>query len=95
MKTKVELLEEIVKKQEELIKMISPRGAEFWGDTSDKYLKLIKDIVSLKTQLAEAGGEKKAVAYEWHNYGTGHCYVDYIPHPLQEAGYIKRPLFYG
>lgn len=49
----------IVKKQDELIKMISPRGAEFWGDTSDKYLKLIKDIASLKSRLSEAGEEKK------------------------------------
>ena len=34
-------------------------------------------------------------AFEWHNYETGHCYVDYIPHPGQDEkdGYTKIPLY--
>jgi hypothetical protein len=39
-------------------------------------------------------------AYEWHNYETGHCYVDYVPHVdgksniLDEKnGYTKIPLY--
>lgn len=34
-------------------------------------------------------------AYEWHNYKTGHCYVDYIPREGmgEKDGYNKIPLF--
>jgi len=37
-----------------------------------------------------------AVAHEWHNYDTGHCYVDYIAHPGQDRadGYTMKPLYY-
>ena len=39
--------------------------------------------------------ESKPVAFEWHNFDTGHCYVDYIPHPNQDEkdGYKRRPLY--
>jgi len=50
---KTEIMQKIIEKQDELIKMISPHGAEFWGSDSDKYLRLTNDIVSLKSQLAE------------------------------------------
>ena len=34
-------------------------------------------------------------AFEWHNHDTGHCYVDYVPHNLQDEnnGYTKTPLY--
>jgi hypothetical protein len=34
-------------------------------------------------------------AFEWHNYQTGHCYVDYVAHPNmgEKDGYICIPLF--
>ena len=36
----------------------------------------------------------KIIAYEWHNHETGHCYVDYVPHPEQDEkdGYTKTAL---
>ena len=36
------------------------------------------------------------VVYEWHNYSTGHCYVDYVAHEGQDEnnGYTKKPLYY-
>lgn len=39
--------------------------------------------------------EQNPVAFEWHNHDTGHCYVDYTPHPnMDEAdGYVKTPLY--
>ena len=43
---------------------------------------------------------KTPTAFEWHNYETGHCYVDYVPHVdgksniLDEKnGYTKIPLY--
>lgn len=38
---------------------------------------------------------KPALAYEWHNYKTGHCYVDYVPKKDmgEENGYTKIPLY--
>jgi len=70
MKTKAELLEEIVRKQDELIKMISPHGAEFWGSDSDKYSRLTNDLASLKSHLAEAGEEKKLTDEQIQQYVT-------------------------
>ena len=37
----------------------------------------------------------KPTAFEWHNYATGHCYVDYIerPHMGEKEGYIANPLY--
>lgn len=34
-------------------------------------------------------------AYEWHNYETGHCYVDYIERKDYEDArdYTKTPLY--
>jgi hypothetical protein len=36
------------------------------------------------------------VAYEWHNYSTGHCYVGYTAQDGQDEkdGYTKKPLYY-
>ena len=43
---------------------------------------------------------KTPTAFEWHNYETGHCYVEYVPHVdgksniLDEKnGYTKIPLY--
>lgn len=38
----------------------------------------------------------KAIAYEFHNYKTGHCYVDYIAQANKGVcnGYTKKPLAY-
>lgn len=35
------------------------------------------------------------LAYEFHNYETGHCYVDYIEREgmTEKDGYTKIPLF--
>jgi len=35
------------------------------------------------------------LAYEFHNYKTGHCYVDYIPRFAMDEmdGYTKIPLY--
>ena len=35
--------------------------------------------------------------FEFHNYKTGHCYLDYIPHKNQDEkdGYTKIPLYYA
>lgn len=40
--------------------------------------------------------ESNMVAYEFHNYESGHCYVDYIKRPdLEDGGeYKKIPLHY-
>lgn len=61
---KTEIMQKIIEKQDELIKMISPHGAEFWGSDSDKYLRLTNDIASLKSQLAEEK-EWRDVEEEW------------------------------
>jgi hypothetical protein len=39
---------------------------------------------------------QQPVAYEFHNYATGHCYVDYISRPGlgEEDGYNEIPLYY-
>jgi hypothetical protein len=39
---------------------------------------------------------KPALAYEWHNYKTGHCYVDYIPKTGMDEknGYTKIQLYH-
>ena len=39
--------------------------------------------------------ERKPIAFEWHNFDTGHSYVDYIPHVNKDEkdGYKKRPLY--
>jgi hypothetical protein len=38
---------------------------------------------------------KTPTAFEWHNYETGHCYVDYIPRAnmTEKDGYTKIPLY--
>jgi hypothetical protein len=38
---------------------------------------------------------KTPTAFEWHNYETGHCYVDYVPHQGMDEkdGYTKMPLY--
>jgi len=38
---------------------------------------------------------KVLVAYEFHNYNTGHCYVDYVARNLmsEDNGYTKIPLY--
>lgn len=38
---------------------------------------------------------KVLVAYEFHNYDTGHCYVDYISRNLMDEnnGYTRIPLY--
>jgi len=44
--------------------------------------------------IADVSSSKYALAYEWHNKKTGHCYVDYIPkNGMDEMnGYSKTPL---
>lgn len=39
---------------------------------------------------------QQPVAYEYHNYSTGHCYVDYLPQPErgEAEGYDEIPLYY-
>ena len=51
MKTETRLIE----KQKELIKMISPHGAEFWGDETDVYFKLLEEISALEKELEQEG----------------------------------------
>ena len=53
-------------------------------------------MCELMNEEASRKEEPKVVAYEWHNHKTGHCYVDYVPHPGQGAteGYEKTPLYY-
>ena len=67
---KTEIMQKIIEKQDELIKMISPHGAEFWGSDSDKYLRLTNDLASLKSQLAEAEEEKKLTDEQIQQYVT-------------------------
>jgi hypothetical protein len=37
--------------------------------------------------------QPQPTAYEWHNFKTGHCYVDYVPHLDAKEGYTKVPLY--
>lgn len=58
MKTKVELLEEIVKKQDEYIKIADKILGE-WETSYAPLTELRRELYALKSQLAEAGEEKK------------------------------------
>lgn len=65
------------------------------------FIQLCKGIESFKIKqaefLIEFTGEKKVVAYEWHNYDTGHAIVDYntiYREDLEKNGYTKKPLIY-
>jgi len=56
-----------------------------------KIYKKIKKLILRKHKLKK----KRPVAYEYHNYYTGHCYVDYRAKQDQDEqnGYTKIPLF--
>ena len=58
MKTKEELLEEIVKKQDEYIKIADKILGE-WETSYAPLTELRRELYALKSQLAEAGEEKR------------------------------------
>ena len=65
MKTKVEILEEIVRKQDELIK-------SFGNCNCDICEKVNSELASLKSHL-EAGEEKRCATCKWFKIGHGRC----------------------
>ena len=68
---------------------ISPEGWVF-----KMIVRAMEKFATLHAQrIAEGAEEILPTAYEWHNYKTGHCYVDYIPHLDAKEGYVKTPLY--
>lgn len=61
------------------------------GFTDEELSADLDELLSLPP--AEGAGEIQPTAYEWHNYKTGHSYVDYIPHLDAKEGYVKTPLY--
>jgi len=55
----------------------------------------LQPIAQPKIDSEEEKEETIPTAFEWHNHDTGHCYVDYVPHNLQDEnnGYTKTPLY--
>ena len=45
--------DKLIERLKELIKMITPHGAEFWGDESDIYTDLVDEIAALEKQAEE------------------------------------------
>ena len=59
---------------------------------SDHYVKWLEDqVLELRTEKERL----QAAAYEFHNYKTGHSYVDYVERQRmgESDGYTKIPLF--
>lgn len=50
----------------------------------------------LNEKAKEHEVNQQPIAYEYHNFKTGHCYVDYLPRPGQGKveGYDEIPLYY-
>ena len=63
----------------------------------DKYIPIRskKYIVILEELLEKHKNTGSPDAYEWHNFETGHSYVDYVPHngQTEEEGYTKIALY--
>lgn len=62
-------------------------SGEWWMKNISWYLLPIEPLKEVKS--------KTPTAYEFHNYDTGHCYVDYTARNLEdkENGYTKIPLY--
>jgi hypothetical protein len=61
----------------------------------DTYLLGFNDGFDSGREFPKRKQQKAPVAYEWHNFDTGHSYVDYIPRPNKDEkdGYKKHPLY--
>jgi len=78
--------------------------AAIQGELSEWDKRVYDEVVEIEKKLdsIEQKESKSEIprAYEWHNYETGHCYIDYVPHVdgksniLDEKnGYTKIPLY--
>lgn len=86
-------------KQVSLGEISSSRMVEIINEKANEYAKfrIEKFKIEQAKKLLEVFGEKKIIAYEWHNEETGHAIVDYntvYREVLEKNGYTKKPLIY-
>ena len=81
----------LIKKHDEksIIEILKKNGREY--HTGDYVI----DVDKACNEIDEMFTEKFEVAYEWYNYLTGHCYVDYCERVgMGECdGYTKTKLY--
>jgi hypothetical protein len=89
MKTKQKAINNVIETAKELLSFMD------WEFAPNEIRKLMDNLNAAMYSCESRVESEKPVAYEWHNFTTGHCYVDYIPKPFMDEvdGYTKTPLY--
>jgi|WetSurMetagenome_2_1015567.scaffolds.fasta_scaffold00103_14 hypothetical protein len=92
----------VIEKMEELVEWLevecqSSETADLSHSFAECLMIKLAEISYLKVNALQSESKEgdNPIAFEFHNYVTGHCYVDYISHVGKEEkdGYTKIPLY--